>query len=194
MEHQYPPARQRWWRRFLRKLATPFRHRPRTPTTSVIIEESRYQVSLGDETRMVNNSQSSSSTTRKVRLTREWTRTWTVDVNRITMTRQSAGLGIHFLDLKAQAERTLREAYSITTGERETFEEEVTLKIAPHTKSEILFSWREIRQKGVVQVVTDGFEARIPYEMVVGLTFDQQQVDIPGDRRSRTLPRYDPGH
>lgn len=101
-----------------------------------------------------------------------------------------AGLDIHFLSLKTEAERALREEYSITTGERETYEEEVTLEIAPHTRSEILFSWKEIRQQGIIKLTAGSYEARIPFEIVVGLTFDQRQVDISSDRRQ---PPTSPG-
>jgi hypothetical protein len=149
----------------------------RPPTTSTIIEGSRYEVHLGNETRTIDNSKSASSTTRVVRLAREWTRTCAVDTEHITTEHGSAGLGIHVLDLKVEAERTLSRTYSTTTEKRETYSEEVTLNIAEHTKSEIVFYWKEIHQKGIVQVVGVGFEARIPYEVVVGLTFDQQQVD-----------------
>jgi hypothetical protein len=33
------------------------------------------------------------------------------------------------------------------------------------TKSEIIFSWKEIRQKGIVQISGADFEAQIPYEV-----------------------------
>jgi hypothetical protein len=143
----------------------------------MVIEGPRYEVQLGDETRTIDNTKSGSFTMRVVRLTREWARTCTVDVEHVATVHASAGLGIHVLDLKAEAERTLSKTYSTTAEERDTFAEEVTLNIAPHTKSTIVFSWKEIRQKGVVQVVEAGFEVRIPYEVVVGVTFDQQQID-----------------
>jgi len=41
------------------------------------------------------------------------------------------------------------------------------------------FFWKEIRQKGDVQISGAAFQAQIPYEVVVGVTFDQQQVDAP---------------
>jgi hypothetical protein len=63
------------------------------------------------------------------------------------------------------------------TERRETFEEEVTLNVAPRTRCRVIFSWKEIRQKGVVQLASGGFQARIPYEVVAGITFDQQQID-----------------
>jgi hypothetical protein len=193
MEHQHLPVKRGSWRRFFQRLFRPFRRRAQTFIRNTIVEQSRYQVSLGDEVRMVDNSQSSSSTTRKARLTREWTKSWTVDAERTTMTRGSADLGLHIVDLRAMAERTLREAYSFTAEERETFEEEVTLRIAPHTTSRIVFSWQEIRQKGIVRTETDDFEARIPYEIVVGLTFDQQQVDIPSRPAISEISHNDPG-
>lgn len=132
---------------------------------------------MGDETRTVDNSKSGSSTQRVVRLSREWSRTCAVNVEHATTASGSAGLGIHLLDLKIEAEHTLSKTYSATSEERETFEEEVTLNIGPHTRSEIVFSWKEIRQKGVVQLAGEGVDVRIPYEAVVGLTFDQQQID-----------------
>jgi hypothetical protein len=152
---------------------------PAAPVTSTVLEGSRFQVPLGDDTRTIDNSKSSSATVRVVRLTREWARTCSVDVERNMTVRGSAGLGIRVLDLKAEAERALNRTYSSTSEERETFAEEVTLNVAAHMKSQITFFWKEIRQKGVVQISGAGFEAQVPYEVVVGLTFDQQQVDTP---------------
>lgn len=152
---------------------------PPAPASRTVVEGSRYEVPFGDETRTIDNSKSASSTTRVVRLTREWARTYTVDAEHITTVHGSAGVGIHVLDLKAEAELALRKTYSTATEERETFAEEVTLNIGPHTKSEIVFSWKEIRQKGMVKIAGAGFEAQVPYAVVVGLTFDQQQIDVP---------------
>jgi hypothetical protein len=146
-------------------------------TPGTIMEGSRYTVPLGDEVRVMDNSRSSSPAMRVVRLTREWVRTCTVDTEHISMIHGSAGVGIRVLELKIEAERTLMKKYSTTTEHRETFQEEVTITVAPRTKSTIVFSWKEIRQRGVVQVAAGRSEARIPYEIVTGLTFDQQQTD-----------------
>jgi hypothetical protein len=151
--------------------------RPPATITSKVVEGSRFEVALGDETRTVDNSKSGSSTTRVVRLSREWSRTCTVDVEHATTGHGSAGLALHLVDLKVEAEHTLRKTYSASSEERETFEEEVTLNIGPRIRSEIVFSWKEIRQKGVVQLAGEDIDVRFPYEAVVGLTFDQQQID-----------------
>lgn len=144
-----------------------------------VMEGKRVEVPLGDESRTIDNLQSSSSTVRVVRLTREWSRTCTVDMERMTTVRASAGLHIQIFALKADAERMLSNKYSITADEKQTYTDEVTLNVAQRTKSTIIFSWKEIHQIGVVQLFGKKFEMRIPYEVVVGLTFDQRQIDIP---------------
>jgi hypothetical protein len=151
--------------------------RPAVPASYTVIEGSRYEIPLGEETRSIDNSKSSAPTVRVVRLEREWVRTCSVDVTNSTTLRGSIELGTHFAGLKAEVERALNKRYSAAAKERETFAEEVTLNILEHTKSRIVFSWKEIRQKGVVQAQGADFEMHIPYEIVVGVTFDQQQID-----------------
>jgi hypothetical protein len=156
------------------------------PTTSTVIEGMRYEVieeksfevALNEETRIIDNSESSSSTTRVMRVTREWAKTCTLEANQAKAVRGTAGLGIHALMLEAEATRTLENTYSVTREERRIFVEEVTLNIARHTKSKIIFSWKEIRQAGIVRLSGTDFEMHIPYQVVVGLTFDQKQADI----------------
>lgn len=142
-----------------------------------VVEAAREETSLGDEPRTIDNSQSSSPTSRVVRLTREWSRTYTVEVERATTLSGSLDLAIHVLDLKGGAERTLTTTYSASGEQQETFEEEVTINVAAHTRSVVVFSWKEIRQHGVVRAEAPGYSVEIPYEVVVGITFDQRQVD-----------------
>ena len=108
---------------------------PQAPVTYHVIQGSRYEVPMGEETRTIDNSKSSSSTVRVVRLTREWAKTYTLDTERNMTVSGSAGLGIRVLDLKAEADRQVKNAYSVSSEERETFEEEVTLTIVKYTKS-----------------------------------------------------------
>lgn len=96
---------------------------------------------------------------------------------RATTTLGSGGINLHVVDLKVAAQRTLSTTYSEGARERETFEEQVTLNVAPRTRCTVVFSWKEIRQRGVVRLTSGGSQVRIPYEVVVGITFDQQQID-----------------
>jgi hypothetical protein len=121
---------------------------------------------------------SSSPTSRLVRLAREWSRTCTFSSERDIKIHGSIGIGFNIFDLKAEAERLVKKNYSTTFEERENFTEEVTLNIAQHTKSEVIFYWKEVRQKGVARFSEGDFEVEIPYEVVVGPTFDQEQIDV----------------
>jgi hypothetical protein len=150
---------------------------PLAPTTSTIIEGTRYEVHLGKDTRVIDNSRSISSTIWGQRITRKWTRTYSLDAERHRVIRGAAGFDFHLLTLKAEAERTLKNIYSVTSEEREVFEQQVTLNVAAHTRSEVSFFWKEIRQRGTVRLSGTGFEVELPYEAVVGLAFDQEQVD-----------------
>jgi hypothetical protein len=82
-----------------------------------------------------------------------------------------------FAALKAEAERTLTKHYSASVEDRRSFEEEVTLTIGAGIRSEIVFSWKEIRQGGTLVLRSDETAVEIPFEVVVGVTFDQRQVD-----------------
>jgi hypothetical protein len=145
-------------------------------TAANIIEIGRREVALGDETRLIDNSLSTSATTRVMRLTKEWTKTYTVDETRATTVSGSAAFTV-LAALKAEAERTITRHYSASTDERQSFEEEVTLTIGAGVRSEIVFSWKEIRQNGAVVLESGADTVQIPFEVVVGVTFDQRQID-----------------
>jgi hypothetical protein len=147
------------------------------PVNSVVIEGRRYEVPLGDDTRRIDYSQSSSSTTRTMSISRVWTKSYSLDITRHNVIRGSAGLALPVLALEAEAERALRNRYSISVGEREVFEEQVTLNVTGPTRSEITFSWKQIRQQGTVRLSGADFDVDIPFEAVVGVTFDHRQVD-----------------
>lgn len=143
-----------------------------------LVEGTRYEKLLGKETRSIDNSRSGASTTRMMSFTREWASTYTLSVEQSGTVGGSAGLGTHVLPLKAEANRTLKSTYSVTSEERKAFVEQVTINVDPRTRSEINFFWKEIRQRGVVRLSGLDFEVEVPYEIAVALTFDQEQVDI----------------
>jgi hypothetical protein len=148
-----------------------------TPIVTVdIVEASRRELALGDETRVIDNSRSSSPTVRTMRLTKEWTKSYAVDMESAMTVKGSVALSA-LAALKAEAERTLTKHYSASVEDRRSFEEEVTLTIGAGIRSEIVFSWKEICQTGTVVLRSADTAVEIPFEVVVGVTFDQRQVD-----------------
>jgi len=61
---------------------------------------------------------------------------------------------------------------------KETYVEEIESEVPAFTKLSLVFRWKRIWQHGVVQLNTsEGDEIRVPYKIVVGITFDQFQTD-----------------
>jgi hypothetical protein len=142
-----------------------------------VLDGDRYEVDLGrPETRVIDNSGGTSSVVRTFRLSREWTRTLTTDTEKAL--KATAGLTIPWVKIKAEIEGALNQHFSHSFQERQSFEDTVVVTVAAHTKTTVLFSWKEIRQAGMVLMSRDGRQLlNVPFESVVGLSFDQKQID-----------------
>lgn len=145
-------------------------------TDRVVHEVTRRESPVGEpEARTIDNSLGRSAIVRTFTVTREWTRTCTVQKERATTV--SGGLTLPLAALKAEADLALREHYASTTTERQSFQDSVVVTVAPGVRSQVFFAWREIRQQGYVDLVYPEGTTRVPYELVTGITFDQQQID-----------------
>ena len=148
------------------------------PSSARVIEVSRSEVPIGEEKLHIDNSQSSSSSVRVKRLTKEWTRSYSVEIDRSSTISGGGGLAFHVVELKAQAEQAVSHKYSAQADERQTYEDEVTITVAAKTNSEIVFSWKEIHQNGYVVFGEDEGAPQVPFDIIMGVTFDQRQVDV----------------
>ncbi|WP_141842639.1 hypothetical protein [Humibacillus xanthopallidus] len=151
-----------------------------SPTPSTVIcqisEGKRYEVEVGDpEIRVIDNSSGLSDAVRTFKLSRTWSRTLTTDTERAL--RATGGLSIPWVQVKAEIDGALTQHLSRSFQEQQSFEDTVVITSAARTKTTVFFAWREIRQQGNVRVLVDGVEADVPFEAVIGLSFDQRQVD-----------------
>jgi hypothetical protein len=172
----------RWvnWRRKPREKTSatePARHLPELVRRWRVIEEGRRDILLGEpEVRVIDNTRGTSPVVRTFRISREWTRSWSLDTER-QMTAKG-GLSLPLATLKAEAEMMLKQRYGSTGGERHTYEDSVVVTSAPHTRTTVRFLWREIRLMGSLELCeNDAVLHQIPFEGTVGLSFDQQQID-----------------
>ena len=115
---------------------------------------------------------------RTFKLSRTWSRTLTTDME--TALKATAGLSIPWLRVKAEIDGALTQHLSRSVQEQQSFEDTVVVTAAARTKTTVFFTWKEIRQRGTVSVIADGTSAAVPFEGVVGLSFDQRQVDERG--------------
>jgi hypothetical protein len=144
-----------------------------------ISEGERFEVDVGDpEIRVIDNSSGFSDAVRTFKLCRTWSRTLTTDTERAL--RAIAGLSIPWVQVKAEIDGALTQHLSRSFQEQQSFEDTVVITAAAHTKTTVFFAWKEIRQKGSVRVLVNGVAADVPFEAVIGLSFDQKQVDERG--------------
>jgi hypothetical protein len=147
--------------------------------SSIIIETERYETPTGnDEVRSLDNLLGTSPQVRAFRLAREWSKSYSVGSTQSITVSQGAEFSSKLADFKTQAERRIEQNYNMTSQQRQTFEDTLTVTAAPHTYSEIRIAWKEVRQRGYI----DEFEgpvhiSRTPFDLVVGLTYDPRQID-----------------
>jgi hypothetical protein len=165
-----------------------------------VVETGRYEVPVATEIRAIDNSRGISPLVRTFRMSREWTKSFTLGSEQSITATGTAALGLKLAELRMQAERRIVQQYSAVGQEQRTFEDSVTITVAPRTRSEITFVWKEIRQRGYVEQVAKtaaknaqacqarkGADwrrpqvqlSRLPFELVLGLTYDPRQVDTP---------------
>jgi hypothetical protein len=144
-----------------------------------IVETTRSQLGLGRDERTVDNALSDTTVTRSIKLTKRWTQSCTVEIEKSRVTGQSGELTIPELaTLKSNMEQTLRSQYASSTEEEQIFEEVVTLEVPPRSSLHFAMEWKRIIQNGYVRVQDSaGQTIEVPFAMAVGLTFDQRQVD-----------------
>jgi len=143
-----------------------------------VVETTRSQQGLGSDERTVDNALSDTTVTRSIKLTKRWTQSCTVEIEKSRVTGQSSELIIPVLaTLKSDMEQTLRSQYASSTEEEQIFEAEVSLEVPPRSSLQFVMDWKRIIQNGYVRVQDSaGQTIEVPFAMAVGLTFDQRQV------------------
>lgn len=140
-----------------------------------LIETERLEEPMGNEGRSIDNLQGTGRVTRKLTISKEWSKTYTIDFEKAV----KAHGGISFdllkvINLKATIEGDLKKRYSISTNIKNAYIDEVSVEIEPRSKVLYLFKWKRIWQKGIAKCF-DRFDrefANIPFQVVVGITFD----------------------
>lgn len=143
-------------------------------------EQGRSEERLGVERRKIDNSRSATSSVRRLRAQRTWSRKSEIFFERATKGSSSAGLNIQGVgSLKAAAEKSFRESLALSGEEQQTFEEGIEVTIPARTAVEVLLHWKTIWQEGVLAIeMDDGETYKIPYRVTVGMTFDQENRDL----------------
>ncbi len=144
-----------------------------------IVATDRSEQPLGSDERVIDNSKSSVHLTRNLRLQKEWSKSYRIEYERAYRERTTTDHKVtEYLGTRRTAEKLLRTKYGIAERERQQYEEMIALKVAPYKKVRLCLQWKQIMQNGVI-VLGDqhGEQANVPFSVVIGLTFDQAQLD-----------------
>jgi len=140
-----------------------------------LVETDRSEEPLGSDRRIIDNSKGTGRVTRKLAISKEWSKTYTVDFEKAVKASGEAGFKVfNIVAIKANIEGDLRKKYSISESVKNTYTDEVSVEIEPQTKVIYCFNWKCIWQNGVIRCLDrdDREVAFIPFRVVIGVTFD----------------------
>lgn len=155
------------------------RRAPAPAYLTQVVESERSEEPIGDETRVIDNLHSDAQVTRSMKVTKEWTMAYHLEAETDRVRGGGLQLGPAWAGVKAQAEETVRQTYGISGQTRQLYEEQITVTVQARQMLRLDLQWKRILQRGNVRVL-DG-EGRtvseMPFEVVVGVTFDQRQTE-----------------
>jgi len=146
--------------------------------TLTLRETHRTEEAIGDEARTIDNN-SDGTVTRTVTVSKKWSKTYRVGSETTRSAEASLGADMLMLSVRARIEQALKTSYDLETTEENLIAETVTINVPAHTSTRLVLTWKRLWQHGVVRVTgADGPATELPFQVAVGLTFDQSQVDV----------------
>ena len=144
-----------------------------------IIETHRTEEKFGAEQREIDNSKSNIELERRFAVSKEWSKSVIVEEEKARNTGAELTLGLSgAASIKAAAEQAIKSKYTTSEETKETYTEEIVLKVPSKTKLLVVFNWKRIWQHGIIALHDEkGFVTEVPFRVMVGITFDQTQVD-----------------
>jgi hypothetical protein len=75
-------------------------------------------------------------------------------------------------------EDVLRDKYSYSYGTKHTYAEDIQIEVPPFKRVKVLLKWKNILEVGTIVLQNQrGERIDLPFSIVVGVTFDQAQLD-----------------
>ncbi|GAB1541961.1 hypothetical protein NUACC21_46340 [Scytonema sp. NUACC21] len=148
-----------------------------------ILETEKVEEFWGAEQRLVNNSNGATNLIRKFAISKEWSQSYTIEYENTTICGTEGRINLQNFNLnldnfKLTAQNNLKEKYSISESSKQTYGEEIVIQIPPYTKLRVFFQWKRLWQHGLIKFKDDkSSEFEVPFRVVIGITFDQMQVD-----------------
>ncbi|MBM3774546.1 MAG: hypothetical protein FJW37_05215 [Acidobacteria bacterium] len=147
---------------------------------SEIVKKGRAQQAIpGVEERVIDNSRSGSTVTKTLTVSREWSCTYSVEHQREHRTTDTSTIRVREgVTRNRSVEDALRDKFAYTHGARQVYQENLEVTIPPFKKMRVILHWKNILEVGDM-VLRDqhGTTVQLPFAIVIGVTFDQTQID-----------------
>jgi hypothetical protein len=144
-----------------------------------LVETHRSEEFIGREERFIDNVQSQSEINRKLTIQREWFRAVKIETEKSADKKHGMRVGRqNVAEATFTAEEAVRQRYSVSREVRLIYTEEVAVAVPPGTKVRLIFDWKYIWQHGLVTINVGDSAAKFRFSVIVGVTFDQQQVSL----------------
>lgn len=150
-------------------------------THQEIKETHRSEEEIGAEKREIDNAKSSIELERRFTVTKEWSKSFIIEEEKGRKTGAELSVGLsETASIKATAEEAIRLKYIRTEDTKQIYTEEIVLKVPANTKLLVVLNWKRIWQHGIITLHDEmGGVSEWPFKLMVGVTFDQTQVDQP---------------
>jgi hypothetical protein len=150
-----------------------------TWTLERTIRHGRAEAALGDERRLIDNRSSSSKLVRTIKAAREWTHAVHLQREEATTRVQRSVLQVRDgLTRERSLEELLREQYGCSQSSKLAFEENVQVEVQAHKRLTVVLRWKDILEVGALVLRNQcGERIELPFSVVVGVTFDQAQIE-----------------
>jgi hypothetical protein len=139
----------------------------------------RTEQPTGTETKVLDNSRSDSTLTRTLRVSREWSYSYSVEHERASKTIDTNSLQIKDGAGKSRTvKEALRKTITYNEGTQQAHEEAVEIEVPPRKKVTVHFHWKNILETGVIVLRNQSLETmELPFSIVIGVSFDQEHID-----------------
>lgn len=154
---------------------------PTAMAVKEIVDTVRTEEPIGDEVRKIDNSGTSTSSLRRLRVSRRWAQKCEIQIERATTTTKGLkfkGVG-DLMGYESILEAAVRKNYAMSTEEEQTFEEEIEFTVPPRTMIELRLRWKRLWQEGYIVLGDQAGQAiNIPFRSAIRITCDQESVDV----------------
>jgi hypothetical protein len=146
-----------------------------------ILETERVEEGIGSDARIIDNSRSAVTLTRTFSISKEWSKSFSIEYEKATSFNGGVTVGLDEMSsLTAGFEQSVRERFSISREAKEIYSEEIQIQVPASKKLSVIFDWKKVWQLGFLQFYDlNKRELKVPFRVVVGITFDQRQIDDP---------------